>query len=91
MPSRALLRRCRAGSINRRRPDLSRPILVTGGAGSMGRLVIQQLRNAGKRVRAFDLPSADFSPFDSDSDIEVAAGDITSASDVAAAVEGWKR
>ena len=54
----------------------------------MGRLVIQQLRNAGKRVRAFDLPSADFSPFDSDPDIEVAAGDITLASDVAAAVEG---
>ena len=54
----------------------------------MGRLVISELRSAGKRVRAFDLPSADFSPFDSDSDIEVAAGDITSASDVAAAVEG---
>ena len=54
----------------------------------MGRLVIQQLRNAGKRVRAFDLPSADFSPFDSEPDIEVAAGDITSASDVAVAVEG---
>ncbi len=54
----------------------------------MGRLVIQKLRNAGKRIRVFDLPSADFSPFDSDPDIEVATGDITSTSDVAAAVEG---
>ena len=54
----------------------------------MGRLVIRELRNAGKRIRAFDLPSADFSPFDSDSDIEVVAGDITSPSDVAAAVDG---
>ena len=54
----------------------------------MGRLVIQELRNAGKRIRAFDLPSADFSPFDSDPEIEVTAGDITSPSDVAAAVDG---
>ena len=54
----------------------------------MGRLVIQELRNAGKRIRAFDLPSADFSPFDSDPEIEVAAGDITSPSDVAVAVDG---
>ena len=53
----------------------------------MGRLVIQELRNAGKRIRAFDLPSADFSPFDSDPEIEVAAGDITSPSDVAEAVD----
>ena len=67
---------------------MSRPILVTGGAGSMGRLVIRELRNAGKRIRAFDLPSADFSPFDSDPEIEVAAGDITSPSDVVAAVDG---
>ena len=54
----------------------------------MGRLVISELRNAGKRIRAFDLPSADFSPFDSDPEIEVAAGDITSISDVAVAVDG---
>ena len=54
----------------------------------MGRLVIQELRNTGKRIRAFDLPSADFSPFDSDPEIEVAAGDINSASDAAAAVDG---
>ena len=67
---------------------MSRPILVTGGAGSMGRLVIRELRNAGKSIRAFDLPSADFSPFDSDPEIEVAAGDITSPSDVAATVDG---
>ncbi len=54
----------------------------------MGRLVVGELRNAGKRVRVFDLPSADFSPFDADEEIEVASGDITSTSDVAAAVDG---
>ena len=63
-------------------------MLVTGGAGSMGRLVVGELRNAGKPVRVFDLPSADFSPFDSDNGVEVASGDITSPSDVAAAVDG---
>ena len=54
----------------------------------MGRLVVGELRNAGKRVRVFDLPSADFSPFESDPEVEVASGDITSTSDVAAAVDG---
>lgn len=54
----------------------------------MGRLVVGALRNAGERVRVFDLPSADFSPFDSDTGVEVASGDITSPSDVAAAVDG---
>ena len=54
----------------------------------MGRLVVGELRNAGKLVRVFDLPSADFSPFDADSGVEVATGDITSSSDVAAAVAG---
>ena len=54
----------------------------------MGRLVVGALRNTGKRVRVFDLPSADFSPFESDPEVEVASGDITSSSDVAAAVDG---
>ena len=54
----------------------------------MGRLVIQGLRNAGNRVRAFDLPSADFTPFESDPEVEAAAGDITSPADAAAAVDG---
>ena len=54
----------------------------------MGRLVVGELRNAGRRVRVFDLPSADFSPFESDPEVEVASGDITSPSDVAAAVDG---
>ncbi len=54
----------------------------------MGRLVVGELRNAGNRVRVFDLPSADFSPFDADSEVEVASGDITSTSDVSAAVDG---
>ncbi len=54
----------------------------------MGRLVVGELRNAGKRVRVFDLPAADFSPFDADVEVEVASGDITSTSDVAAAVDG---
>ena len=54
----------------------------------MGRLVVGALRNAGKRVRVFDLPSADFSSFEADAGVEIASGDITSQSDVAAAVDG---
>ncbi len=54
----------------------------------MGRLVTGTLRGAGARVRVFDLPSADFTPFYNDREVEVAAGDITSSSDVASAVEG---
>jgi len=40
-------------------------ILVTGGAGSMGRLVSENLINHGHQVNIFDLPQANYESFDS--------------------------
>ena len=40
-------------------------VLVTGGAGSMGRLVSENLINDGHQVNIFDLPQANYEGFDS--------------------------
>lgn len=68
--------------------NLSGPILITGGAGSVGRLLVQRCREAGLTVRVFDLPFCDFSGLEGESGIEVVKGDITDASNVAQAVQG---
>ena len=39
-------------------------VLVTGGAGSMGRLVTEKLISKGFIVKIFDLPSANYDGFD---------------------------
>ena len=39
-------------------------VLVTGGAGSMGRLVSEKLINDGHQVNIFDLPQANYEGFD---------------------------
>jgi len=64
------------------------PILITGGAGSVGRLLVQRCREAALPVRVFDLPFCDFSGLEGESGIEVVKGDITDASNVAQAVQG---
>ncbi|MDP6666684.1 MAG: NAD(P)-dependent oxidoreductase [Dehalococcoidia bacterium] len=61
-------------------------VLVTGGAGSMGRLVCGRLTDDGHSVRAFDLASVDFSGLPEG--VVAVPGDLTSAHDVAAAVAG---
>ena len=61
-------------------------VLVTGGAGSMGRLVCGRLAADGHEVKAFDLPSANFEGM-ADGVLAV-PGDLTSETDVAAAVDG---
>ena len=61
-------------------------VLVTGGAGSMGRLVCSRLAANGHEVKAFDLPSANFGGM-ADGVIAV-PGDLTSVSDVADSVNG---
>ncbi len=61
-------------------------ILVTGGAGSMGRGLVRTLSQAGHRVRAFDLPFADFSSLEGLERLEVIRGDITGAREVREAV-----
>jgi nucleoside-diphosphate-sugar epimerase len=54
----------------------------------MGRVVIARLRAAGMSVRAFDLPTVDFSGLEGQPEVEVARGDITRTEDLRRAVEG---
>ncbi len=61
-------------------------VLVTGGAGSMGRLVCARLAADGHTVRAFDLASANFS--DLPAGVSPLPGDLMSRDDVGAALEG---
>jgi nucleoside-diphosphate-sugar epimerase len=68
--------------------NLSGPILITGGAGSVGRLLVQRCREAALTVRVFDLPFCDFSGLEGEHGIEVIKGDITKASNVVEAVRG---
>ena len=63
-------------------------VLVTGGAGSVGRQLIDRLRGAARPVRVFDLPMMDFSGLEDDSGIDIVKGDITRPDDVASAAVG---
>jgi nucleoside-diphosphate-sugar epimerase len=67
---------------------MSGPILITGGAGSVGRLLVQRCREAGQLVRIFDLPVCDFRGLEGEAGIEVVKGDITDAATVEQAVHG---
>ena len=67
---------------------MSGPILITGGAGSVGRSLVACCRADGYEVRVFDLPVCDFTGLEGEPGIEVVKGDITKLADVAAAVEG---
>ena len=67
---------------------MSGPILITGGAGSVGRQLVDKFVDAGQSVRIFDLPQMDFSGLDDSDSIEINRGDITSADDVTRSVEG---
>ncbi|MGQ4809194.1 ADP-L-glycero-D-manno-heptose-6-epimerase [Candidatus Entotheonellaceae bacterium PAL068K] len=64
------------------------PILVTGGAGSVGRRVVTQCRTDGHTVRVFDLPVCDFTGLEGETGIDVIKGDITDPASVARAVQG---
>ena len=61
-------------------------VLVTGGAGSMGRLVCGRLAADGHSVRAFDLASANFAGLPEG--VSAVPGDLTDPDDVAAVVTG---
>jgi len=63
-------------------------ILVTGGAGSVGREVALALAARGHHVRAFDLPACDFGPLQAHRDIEIACGDIRDQDAIRQAVAG---
>ena len=66
----------------------SRSILVTGGAGSVGRMLVEKLLEGGYSVRVFDLPFMDFSGLEDRDGVEVVKGDITDLQMVTDAVKG---
>jgi uncharacterized protein YbjT (DUF2867 family) len=59
------------------------PILVTGGTGTLGRLVVARLRDAGRPVRVLSRHRAAATD-----GVEYVAGDLATGDGVAAAVEG---
>jgi uncharacterized protein YbjT (DUF2867 family) len=59
------------------------PILVTGGTGTLGRLVVPRLRDAGCKVRVLSRRSRE-----AGAGIEVVTGDLATGEGIAAAVEG---
>ena len=67
---------------------MSGPILITGGAGSVGRSLVTRCRADGYNVRVFDLPVCDFTGLEGEPGIEVVQGDITQMATVAQAVQG---
>ncbi len=64
------------------------PVLVTGGAGSVGKRVAQKLRKEGYRVRVFDLPGANFSGLEGEEGFEVVKGDLTKVESIEQGVRG---
>jgi nucleoside-diphosphate-sugar epimerase len=64
------------------------PILITGGAGSVGRRLVQRCQADGSPVRVFDLPVCNFAGLEGEAGIEVIKGDITDPATVERAVQG---
>ena len=63
-------------------------ILITGGAGNLGRTVARNLAENGHEIRIFDLATADFSFTESLKHIDVVTGDIQKKADVEQACRG---
>jgi nucleoside-diphosphate-sugar epimerase len=61
-------------------------VLITGGAGGVGRELTAALVARGYRVRVFDLPQVNFAGIEGQPEIEIVRGDITNHSDVWSAV-----
>jgi UDP-glucose 4-epimerase len=67
---------------------MSGPVLITGGAGSVGRILVSRLRHEGRPVRVFDLPSMNYDGLEGVDEIEVVKGDITDVDTVRRTVDG---
>ena len=63
-------------------------VLVTGGAGNVGRQAVVKLAQAGHEVRVLDLPDLDYSFTNAHTNIEVFHGDICEKSDLTRACDG---
>jgi len=67
---------------------MSETVLITGGAGSVGRILVSRLRQDGRPVRIFDLPNMNYAGLEDVEGIELIKGDITDADTVRKAVDG---
>ncbi len=63
-------------------------VLVTGGAGSMGKLAVKHLLGRGFSVRVFDLPGLDYSELEALPGVTIFQGNITQPDSIGQAVEG---
>ena len=63
-------------------------VLVTGGAGNLGRQVVTKLAHGGHDVRVLDLPDLEYSFTNTHPNIEVFHGDICEKSDLTRACNG---
>jgi nucleoside-diphosphate-sugar epimerase len=63
-------------------------VLVTGGAGNLGRQAVVKLAQGGHAVRVLDLPDLDYSFTNAHTNIEVFHGDICEKSDLTRACDG---
>ncbi len=66
---------------------MSGPVLVTGGAGSVGRRLAERFVAARQPVIVFDLPVMDFTGLEGRGGVQVVRGDITRAEDVTIATK----
>ena len=65
---------------------MNEPVLITGGAGSVGRQLAGMFLAEGRPVRIFDLPFMDFSGLEDEPNVEIVKGDITDKESVYEAV-----
>ena len=65
---------------------MNEPVLITGGAGSVGRQLAGMFLAEGRPVRIFDLPFMDFSGLEDEPNVEIVKGDITDKKSVSEAV-----
>ena len=65
---------------------MSEPVLITGGAGSVGRQLAGMFLAEGRPVRIFDLPFMDFSGLEDEPNVDIVKGDITDKESVYEAV-----
>lgn len=63
-------------------------ILITGGAGSFGRMLAGMLRENGHTIRIFDLPSCDYGFFDGWENTTIHQGDILDQGTLKSALSG---